>query len=48
MNFLLDSLEAEVVGGAVDVAPLDAAAGQPHGELIVRFREALTIIYLIG
>src|SRR4051812_49371277 len=27
-----DGGDAELVGGAVDVAPLDAAAGEPHGE----------------
>ena len=32
---VLDGLEAELVGGAVDVAALDAAAGQPHGEAVV-------------
>src|SRR5690349_17255101 len=29
---LLDGLEAEVVGSAVDRAALDRAAGKPHGE----------------
>src|SRR4051794_9471307 len=28
-------LVAEVVGGAVDVAPLDASPGEPHGETVV-------------
>ena len=32
---VLDGLEAELVGRAVDVAALDAAAGQPHGEAVV-------------
>src|SRR5262249_30076713 len=32
---VLDGLEAEFVGGAMDMAPLDAAAGQPHGKGVV-------------
>ena len=32
---VLDGLEAELVGRAVDVAALDAAAGQPHREAVV-------------
>ena len=35
VDLVLDGLEAELVGGAVDVAALDAAAGQPHGEAVV-------------
>ena len=31
---VLDGVEAELVGGAVDDAPLDAAAGQPDGEAV--------------
>src|SRR5262249_59006662 len=35
MDLLLDGLETQVVGCAVDVASLDAAAGHPHGEAVV-------------
>ena len=35
MDFVFDGREAEFVGGAVDVAAFDAAAGQPHGEAVV-------------
>ena len=35
VDLVLDRLEAELVGRAVDVAALDAAAGQPHGEAVV-------------
>ena len=31
---VLDGVEAELVGGAVDDAPLDAAAGQPGAEAL--------------
>src|SRR3954454_6411820 len=34
-DLVLDGLEAELVGGAVDVAALDAAAGHPDGETVV-------------
>ena len=30
VDLVLDGLEAELVGRAVDVPPLHAAAGQPH------------------
>ena len=30
VHLVLDGLEPEVVGGAVDVTPFDAAAGHPH------------------
>ena len=32
---LLDCREAELIGGAVDVAAAHAAAGQEHGEAVV-------------
>src|SRR5262249_18752686 len=32
---MLDGTEAEIVGGAMNLAALDAAAGQPHAEAIV-------------
>ena len=32
MDTFLDGAVAELVGGAVDVAPFDAAAGEEHGE----------------
>src|SRR5215467_10856725 len=32
MHRLLDGFETEIVGGAVNRAALDRAAGQPHGE----------------
>ena len=35
VDLVFDGGEAEFVGGAVDVAALDAAAGQPHGEAVV-------------
>ena len=35
VDLVLDGLEAELVGRAVDVAALDAAAGQPHREAVV-------------
>ena len=35
---ILDGVEAELVGGAVDDAPLDAAAGHPH-----RKREGMVV-----
>ena len=35
VDLLLDRLEAEFVGGAVDVAAAHAAAGQPHREAVV-------------
>src|SRR5687768_12478898 len=31
---VLDGVEADLVGGAVGHAALDAAAGQPHGEAV--------------
>ena len=34
-TFLLHGLEAAFVRGSVDVAALDAAAGQPHRETVV-------------
>ena len=35
VDLVFDGLEAELVGRAVDVAALDAAAGQPHREAVV-------------
>ena len=35
VDVVLDGREAELVGGAVDVAALHAAAGQPHREAVV-------------
>ena len=35
VDAVLDGLEAELVGRAVDVAAAHAAAGQPHGEAVV-------------
>src|SRR5262245_9858223 len=32
VDSVLDGLEAELVGGAVDGARFDTAAGEPHGE----------------
>ena len=32
---ILDGVETQLVGGTVDDAPLDSAAGQPHGEAVV-------------
>jgi hypothetical protein len=35
VDAILHRLEAEVVGGAVDLPPFHAAAGQPRGEAVV-------------
>ena len=35
MDAVVDGFESEIVGGAVDVAAFDAAAGHPHGETVV-------------
>jgi len=35
MNRILRYFEAEIVGSAVDVAALDAAAGEPHGKAVM-------------
>lgn len=35
VNSLFDRIPAEFVSGSVNIAALDAAAGQPHGETIV-------------
>src|SRR5579885_1103213 len=44
VNGLLDGAEADGVGGADDLAPLDAAAGQPHGEAEVMMIAALAAV----
>src|SRR5262245_48152898 len=43
VDAVFDGLVAEFVGGAVDVAALDAAAGEPHGEA-----EAVVVATLVA
>src|SRR5262245_14578662 len=42
-DLFLDSLEAELIGGSVCYAGLDAAASQPHGEPVRVVISAVTL-----
>ena len=35
VDWIFDGFEAEFVGGTVNVAAFDSAAGHPHGEAVV-------------